>query len=935
MQEHETLTNDTTVETNMTRQDSVMNEPKTSEVPPADYYDDDDDEFSSSSKKKRQRRSYSCGSCKLLKIKCDLQIPCSSCIKFKRVDKCLKHPPRPPSQEELNKIKERKMRSYNKKLRLIDEKDEAPPAKTFTNANGISNYGQRYNLPALPQQVPLYNQYGMYPYKSFEDRNEPIQEQGLARLQGIPNPNMSHSPHVPNTNISIPYLANNQHTNSHLASPHINSPHINSPHLTTLHLSNHQHILTRPHTNISHHINISNPHLGLTNHQANFTNPHANLSIPQSNLSESSTLNLNLNSTKHPESSISLQLISDSLDLVDLSIVDLRRIKRLLPNSFKIFEQLQKLYLKSENIHIIELMDHSALKDEIYYVYTKILSINDEDLSKNIQFSIIEVRSISLLFLILANGLIFDSSGLSNFLIEPSMFKPRIDIINDWIKLSKYLKLKILKYDKITDIIFLINWYFIIKNYYTFDNIIIENYLEYNNLLNYVVLNNEVLMIIDDPEKDDDPKSMSAISQATSFSTSAMEDKSEVEFPKTAEFELLAKYWMQLRLVEIEFAFFQYKGSSLSSNQLKSTIVPHQKLLYSIYGNQLCEVKDKLMNYYMQIWRLYYKRSKNSTSMSEIIKSYLNLYGDVLGLIIQDVQQFLLNNAEITPNEVDLLINNQTGMTYFLRWLSFIRIETNYFPSLRYMSYLTTVMNCFNHFNLIDNIIVQNYDESKTSPVGSKNLLDHLILNYRYHYIKPFYCCLIYQSLFLFVLQGVLVGNDNFKIDLNQIHKLIFLRFEETLNKFVSNESVRTNLNIVKHFQYSLNFVCEIRNELKFRGERTGSDSDDNSGINSGFQFLATKIETIVTPTSWDILINFYFGSHDNLVRYLEKVWDLFDYLKVYLEEDRRERISITSSILFDDDTILSNSNLLTGFEFNSQTVDEYVAKVVEPKLNE
>lgn len=921
MQENETLTNDTTVETNITSQDSIMNEPNTSEVHPADYEDDDDDEFSSS-KKKRQRRSYSCGSCKLLKIKCDLQIPCSSCIKFKRVDKCLKHPPRPPSQEELNKIKERKMRSYNKKLRLVDEKDEAPPAKTFPDANGNSNYGQRYNLPALPQQVPLYNQYGMYPYKSFEDRNGPIQEQGLARLQGIPNPSTSHSPHIPNTNIPIPYLANNQHTNSHLASPHINSPHINSPHLSTLHLSNDQHNLTRPHTNIPPHMNISNSHLSLNNHQLNFTNPHANLS-------ESSTLNSNLNSTsKHPESSISLQLISDSSELVDLSIVDLRRIKRLLPNSFKICEQLQKLYLKSENIHIIELMDHSALKDDIYYIYTKIFSINDEDLSKNIQFSVIEVRSISLLFLILANGLIFDSSGLSNFLIEPSMFKPRIDIINDWIKLSKYLKIKILKYDKITDIIFLMNWYFIIKNYYTFDNIIIENYLEFNNLLNYVVLNNEVLMIIDDPEKDDDPKSMSAVTQATTFSTSAMEDKSEVKFPKTAEFELLAKYWMQLRLVEIEFAFFQYKGSSLSSNQLKSTIVPHQKLLYSIYGDQLCEVRDKLKNYYMQIWRLYYKRSKNSTSMTEIIKSYLNLYGGVLGLINQDLHQFLLNNAEITPNEVDLLINNQTGMTYFLRWLSFIRIEKNYFPSLRYMSYLTTVMNCFNHFNLVDNRIVQNYDKSKTSSVDSKNLLDHLILNYRFHYIKPLYCCLIYQSLFLFVLQGVLAGNDNFKIDLNQIYKLIFLRFEETLNKFVSNETVRTNLNIVKHFQYSLNFVCEIRNELKFR---TASDSDSNSG----FQYFAPKIETIVAPTSWDILINFYFGSHDNLVKYIEKVWDLFDYLKVYLEEDRRERIPITSSILFDDETILSNSNLLTGFEFNSQTVDDYLTEVVEPKLNE
>ena len=70
---------------------------------------------STAGKPKRQRRSYSCGPCKLLKIKCDLQIPCSACKKFKRINRCLLQPPQPPSEQELNKIKERKRDQISRK----------------------------------------------------------------------------------------------------------------------------------------------------------------------------------------------------------------------------------------------------------------------------------------------------------------------------------------------------------------------------------------------------------------------------------------------------------------------------------------------------------------------------------------------------------------------------------------------------------------------------------------------------------------------------------------------------------------------------------------------------------------------------------------------------------------------------------------------------
>ncbi len=48
-------------------------------------------------KKRNARRTYSCGMCRRMKIKCDNKVPCSSCIKHNRISQCLDDPANPPS----------------------------------------------------------------------------------------------------------------------------------------------------------------------------------------------------------------------------------------------------------------------------------------------------------------------------------------------------------------------------------------------------------------------------------------------------------------------------------------------------------------------------------------------------------------------------------------------------------------------------------------------------------------------------------------------------------------------------------------------------------------------------------------------------------------------------------------------------------------------
>ena len=129
-------------------------------------------------------------------------------------------------------------------------------------------------------------------------------------------------------------------------------------------------------------------------------------------------------------------------------------------------------------------------------------------------------------------------------------------MIEDWIKISKFIKLKVLAYESLTDIIFLIDWYMILKNYYDYENMVVENYLEFNNLLNYLVLNNDFINTIEDPYNEVGRNSNEE-EEEDAATTSV--DENEVVYPDTRQFKVLSKYWIQLRLIEIDYTFSNSK----------------------------------------------------------------------------------------------------------------------------------------------------------------------------------------------------------------------------------------------------------------------------------------------------------------------------------------------------------------------------------------
>ena len=97
----------------------------------------------------------------------------------------------------------------------------------------------------------------------------------------------------------------------------------------------------------------------------------------------------------------------------------------------------------------------------------------------------------------------------------------------------------------------------ILKNYYDYENMVVENYLEFNNLLNYLVLNNDFINTIEDPYNEVGRNSNEEEEEEDAATTSV--DENEVVYPDTRQFKVLSKYWIQLRLIEIDYTFSNSK----------------------------------------------------------------------------------------------------------------------------------------------------------------------------------------------------------------------------------------------------------------------------------------------------------------------------------------------------------------------------------------
>ena len=104
---------------------------------------------------------------------------------------------------------------------------------------------------------------------------------------------------------------------------------------------------------------------------------------------------------------------------------------------------------------------------------------------------------------------------------------------------------------------------------------------------------------------------------------------------------------------------------------------------------------------------------------------------------------------------------------------------------------------------------------------------------------------------------------------------------------------------------------------------------------------LIYDLKSKISSSNWDLLLNYFFGSKDNFARYIEKIWDLFQYLKIdpttttTTSTVSTTDIPITSKIYLNDQLIDDVMGKFSGFKFDENVVNEYFKHCVEPNIFE
>lgn len=808
-------------------------------------------------KPKRQRRSYSCGQCKKLKIKCDLKIPCSSCVKFKRPDKCLSDPPQPPLEEEFNKIRQRKSRSAKKKQQqqikmlygyepIIEDYDRPlySPVAALPGAPVLPHpQPMPAQLPPAPSIPPVPPPY-YYPYMAAPAPAAAPTAPGHAPLLEY---DYDYRDRVSSTDLLyVAYQLSVAHTRTPVFAYRYSTPNIHS--FKTLR-----------------------------------------------------------------------DAIAGDTATVELSADDARDLVAWYPlASPTVVAELFEAYQRSQQ----DLMESLVDLDAIFAGYQHLMELVAREKGP-VVVDLVVARHTSLALLVMMSGLLFMPASY-RVLSAPA----KAGVTEKWLALAKLLKNKHERHVHVHDYVFLTNWYFLIRNYYFYVNTNIDNYLEFNKMLSYVLLNEDYVSILKDRPTADFEREISALTGGRivpGLNDLSLEPSFSQPFDET--FHIFVLLWLHLRVVELRSPLFQIKGTLLTSNLFKDAIVPHRRALAVIHHPRIFE--EPITNLAVLqhcICAAYYKRFQNVVLVTEMISLYLRLYREVHDLIYPRVKAFehhISHNpqAEITGAEVSLLIEIQFVLNLFVRWMSFVKLEQSYFASLRYASFITSMVALFNSFLFVDDLLTHR----------GHSLVQLMLREHSYLFVATIFENLIFQGLFLCLLANF-IGYSDTAIDLDVIFQKVTTSYQNMLASLAKGGGPTDfhdamygilNINHVPLFRDMLVLGYEFNKFLSNAGHFTKCES---------FNEFVPVLRSHLLDVSWRCLTETIFGSGENLNTYCGKVWDLFRYFKVTPASSTiviGERLSLDMGIIEDAFTSFTGLHLTDGL------IEEYMRIVVKLHLGD
>lgn len=622
----------------------------------------------------------------------------------------------------------------------------------------------------------------------------------------------------------------------------------------------------------------------------------------------------------------------DQSNYIELKSPELNQIREIIPRDLSLVVRLFDLYNSS---HVLDhLLDNREVINKYWnfqkYFINQFPAPITDDTKLMINASVL--KNLCLALVVFVNGYVFCET------LEQQDLGGR-SIGSKWLTLSKKLKEYTSGLTKMGDFVFLANWYFIARIYYHYTGLILENYFEFNEFLSRIATNEEFVELVQDKSDEEYEKQLKLLDSGQA-----------VTLPES--FVIGCKVWFQIRISELKEPHFQIRGTLLGSSNFRDSVLPHKNLLKIVADLDKYETEEThrdIAGLQKQFWSLYYKRFYKIKSIREMIKSYLYLYKEVGSLTLNKLEEFMKEfetqeNYEITEKDVKIIVETQITLTIFVRWLSFVKLESIYFASLRYASYLTTLSALFNCFNQVDDYLIRRSG-------GKDNLFKKIHEYYGIYPFMVFYECLVYQGIFVCFLNNYISDNETElnKIDLKVIYDHVLKSFKKILAKlnsdsyggeiqlereadiaYVRDDSGKGWINHIpifgKAIKASYGFLTIIdRVNDTHQQKQPSAEAVKLPKIDDLNRYIEI-IEETLSSDIWEFLVECNLGSRENFAAYCGKVWDLFKYIK---STDSNTNIVITKRQNLDMELLTKYMSACCGLALNAELIDDYMNDVV------
>lgn len=851
---------------------------------------------------KRKRRRYSCGPCKTLKIKCNLQTPCLACKKVGREDKCYEDPPRPPSSEEISISTRRKTLTKRKKQLALSEKQDPLSAKhakrdwledstdktlrkmpvSGTNCSespsatpGPNNVtAELLGNASLGQGIVQNVNYSVLPramfHQTIDDTKDPDLENSCVSNASVPglfasmsSTSLSDNQGTASRNVSLSSSLLSHSLGGDLEDIRLN-PDVNN--------YEYRNSITHQRMNERYLVGTQAAEQPLNTHNFYLSQPNMTIISPSHDQS---------NTRFHSNiSSIEAEDMQSKQVMFTFNNTDLNIFKTFLP-AFSILEELLHQYILSSSYTYYNILNIEEIFSVFKGFFNSISNLSSTDTIKIDKHSL---KCISHFYGIMSIGYLL--SGWEN---EVLVSLDKQTVIQGWINISSMIRHIIVDSAKVSDILFSIEWYLITRDFFTYNNLVLDDYSSFISVIELLKLNKWIL----DTIKKDTKK----------ISTQADKDVVRV-----------IKYWIHLRIVDLEVPYIMLKGTFIDSTEFENSVVP-DKQTFDLLFKDLTNISDPLSNISFQVMKLYFNRTQYTASIKLFLGSYLEFFCDVSSLALDELKDFkkksLEQNFEQTDSHLRSLVKNQFCQQAAIRWLSFMSVEfTHYFPSLRFASYLTSILNLFNHFNCLDSII-------KRQTNNQVSLVDRLLQTYNYRCFSMFVRCLVYQGIFIMTLKNF-KSSTNTILNFREIFDIARRRFHDTFTVFWNNNQVHNELHPnLPLFRNSFDLCHQMCRMV-----------DDNTQ----FDLLDDFITYLMSELSlYDYLTQNYFASSDDLRLYLDILWQLLTHVNT----DQSTKLIISELLFLNMDLVNSRLDDPTGLIITSELVDDFAKLVIEPNIHE